>query len=366
MTGRERLLCILNREPTDRAAWTTLIDGPTRTIMSEDVQATSHMEFYRLVGCDVLLLGTWALAEDEQAVAARPVSPNVEDAWDALPGSVARHERRSPWGILTSEYQNGHPTRYPVQTLDDVRILTAIWEDTSYVPTGADYASALRAIGDSGILADALAASPVQQLIEMDMGLSGFYYLLDDHRSEVEHLMAVMHDRRLREYEIVAERTGADVVIPMENTSTMLTSPEIYRRYSLPQIRDYVRVVHSHGRKCVVHMCGHIRNLLTLIRETEMDGVNGLTPPPVGDTWPEDALDVCGEDFIILGGVFPPNVMHQTQLSYAQLSEALTAIYTARVRNANYLLWMGVDGLPTDIERFRMMRRWFDENGRMD
>jgi len=46
-------------------------------------------------------------------------------------------------------------------------------------------------------------------------GDANFYYLLDDHRREVEELLAIMHAKRLQEYEIVARRTPAEVVVAM-------------------------------------------------------------------------------------------------------------------------------------------------------
>ena len=54
-----------------------------------------------------------------------------------------------------------------------------------------------------------------------------------------------MHSKRLREYEILARRTPAEVVIPVENTSSTAISPTLYRTYSLPQIRDYVDALHG-------------------------------------------------------------------------------------------------------------------------
>lgn len=364
MTGRERLLNILDKKPVDRLSWTTLIDGPSRTLMPEEVQAMSHVDFYRYVGCDILMLGAYGLPEADQPVPPyQVVLPNLQVEWDVAPDGSARQTRRTPWGVLTAEFRNGHPTKYPVESLNDLSILKRIYLDIEYIGQEADYTNALRTIGESGIYAEAAAPSPVQQLIEMEMGLEGFYYMLEDHRHDMENLLETMHNRRLQEYELLAQGTGADVVIPMENTSTMLTSYDIYRRYSLPHIRDYVNILHKYDKKAVVHMCGHLKALLPLIRDTGMDGANAVTPPPVGNTMYEDALDICGEDFIILGGIFPPNIIHKTELSYDELSSMLDSLYTPRVRRASMLMWMAVDGLPTDLERFRMMRRWFDENG---
>ena len=54
-------------------------------------------------------------------------------------------------------------------------------------------------------------------------------------------------------------------------------------------------------------MCGHVKNLLDQIKDTGLDGVHALTPPPTGDTPWELAMDVIGEDLIIIG-VFDPTI----------------------------------------------------------
>ena len=96
-------------------------------------------------------------------------------------------------------------------------------------------------------------------------------------------LMAAMHRARLAEYDIVARCTPAPALIAVENTSSTLTSPEVYRRWTLPHVRDYAAVAHRHGKKLILHMCGLLADLLGLLAQTGMDGVNALTPPPVGD-----------------------------------------------------------------------------------
>lgn len=101
--------------------------------------------------------------------------------------------------------------------------------------------------------------------------------------------MAAMQACCRQEYEIVARRTPAEAVILVENTSSNLTSPAVYRKYSLPQVRDFVAATQRHGKKAILHMCGRLKDLLPEIRETGLDGIHGLTPPPFGDTTFQEA-----------------------------------------------------------------------------
>ena len=266
--------------------------------MPEAERAMMPLEFYRRIGCDVMQFGGYGLPEECRATwPARAVWPEAIVERTEQPDGTVVVTNKTPWGTLISASRNGHPVKPSVETLDDLRVLRSVWEHMRYeeVPGHEESFRRVEAlIGDRGIYLPTLDPSPVQQLIEVDMGAANFYYLLQDATEEMEALLGVMHERRKQEYEIVARRTPAEAVIPVENTSSTLTSPAIYERYSLPQIRDYCDIMHRRGKKVILHMCGLLRNLLPIIRRTGCDGYNATTPPTVGDTTFDVALDILG------------------------------------------------------------------------
>ena len=367
VTGRERLHRILNRQPVDRLSWTTLVDSTSLSVMPEPERSMAPLDFYCRIGCDVLQFGNYGLPADCQVQSpARRVGPAVEVAQDHAADGTWTVRTRTPWGTLTAASQGGHPVKYAVETLADLRVLKNVYLNTRYEEvqgTDESFRRAETQIGDAGMFVPTLGPSPVQQLIELDMGLATFYYLLEDARTEVEELLAIMHEGRRQEYEIVARCTPATAVIPVENTSSTLTSPAIYERYSLPQIRDYVDVMHRHGKQVILHMCGLLRNLLPVIRRTGADGYNATTPPTVGDTPLEWMLDTLGQDVVLFGGIFSPNDFQRPGVTKAELWRALDRLYTPRLRRANLVLWLGADGLPTPLERFLAVGEWMEKNG---
>ena len=362
MTGRGCLHRILNRQPTDRLAWTTLADDTTRAGMPDEVRQLSPIEFYRLVGCDILQFGNYGLGADWAVPQpSRLVSSSVK--CEVQPGAdgVITRRRLTSEGTLTAVIQRDHPIEYPVKSFQDLRILRGIWEASDYVeePGMEEAFDRLeRYIGESGMYVPTVEPSPVQDLLENEMGMATFYYLLQDHPREVEELLAIMHRRRLQEFQILARRTPAEVVIPIENTSSTLISPDLYRKYSLPQVSDYVDVLHRHGKKAVLHMCGHLKALLPVIHQTGLDGINAATPPSVGTTSVEDILDAYGEDFVLFGAILDPTVFHQTDVTPEQIHACLDRLYTPRVRRAHMLLWVAVDGLTTPLHKFQTINRW--------
>jgi len=367
MTGRERLLAILSNQPRDRVAWTTLVDERTRSVMPAHARGGTTLDFYRLIGCDVLQFGNYGLPPELRVPSpARLVTPPVETTQTTEGDGLVVRRRQTPWGPLVAAFKNGHPVKYPVEGIDDLRILRNLWAESRYEKTdgtGAAYERIDQAIGDRGLYIATLGPSPVQQLIELDMGLETFYYLLQDYRDQVEGLLDVMHAARMQECAIVARHTPAVAIMPVENTSTTLVSPDLYRRYSLPQIRDYVDIGHRHGRKVILHMCGLLRGLTGDLARTGMDGINALTPPPVGDLPFEVALDELGEDLVILGGVMDSTVFQKPDVTAEEIRQALERIFTPRIRRSAFLLWLGADGLPTSLDRFLVVRNWVAEHG---
>jgi hypothetical protein len=390
MKGRQLLHRILNRQSVDRLSWTTLVDDVTCSGMPDHVRRLPPIEFYRHIGCDIVQLGNYGLPQELRVPpAARLVCPDIKHDVLREDGSPLTQDgepvgqieigtggptvnqtvtlrRVSPWGTLATVLKHDHPVEYPVKSREDLRILRAIWEASDYVESpGMEeaFARVERHIGDDGIYVPWLDPSPVQNLLEYEMGMANFYYLLADHRQEVEELLAIMHAKRLQEYEIVARSTPAQVVVAMENTSSTLISPQFYRQYSVPQLRDYVDVLHRHGKIAVLHMCGHLKALLPAIRQTALDGINAATPPPVGTATYDDILDAFGDDFLIFGAVLAPTVFHKADLDCDELSKYLDNLYTPRLRRARMVLWLAVDGLQTPLEKFQCVARWMAANG---
>jgi hypothetical protein len=51
-------------------------------------------------------------------------------------------------------------------------------------------------------------------------------------------------------------------------------------------------------------------------------------------------------------------VLHKAGVSSAELHDYLTRLYTPRLRRANLVLWLAVDGLTTPLQRFLAVGQW--------
>ena len=359
MTGRERLIALLRGEPTDRLSWTVLVDDCTLGALPPELRGMTGVEFSRHLGCDIVQLEGWGTPH-------QCVSPSLEWGEDVATMGRAEGQQfiqqiRCPAGVLESVSQRGHPRKFLVSTLAELRVYRSLWEGARFVAHDdrPAFAALETLIGDDGIVTRFLAPSTIPRLLENDFGMQAFYFLLNDYPQEMTELIALMHEKELEAFRIAASGPG-EVMILCENTSTTYISPDIYRRFNGPHVRDFVDIVHAAGKTAIIHMCGHVKQLLRQIKDTGLDGIHALTPPPTGDTLWELALDALGEDQIIMG-VLDPTIFILGPV--AGIGEALDHLYTPRLRASRFILWPPADGLTVPLERFEAVARWMESNG---
>lgn len=360
MSGCERLMAIMHKQPAEGLAWTTLVDNATLGTMPEGLGGNGGLDLYRHLGCDIFLLDCWGLPYHFAAPHLRWPDWVVPETF--TDGEYRTEMLRAGDRVLSRVYRRSHPQQYPVRTLEDVGLYRQMWEEARYLPAD-DSAIAARAaadIGRDGIITRFWGPSAVQRLLETDMGTLNFYYMLHDHRADVEALIDVMHRREREAFEILAQGP-VEVLILAENTSTYYISPPVYRRYSKPAVAEFVDIAHAAGKVALVHMCGHVVDLLHDFKDIGMDGIHALTPAPTGNTPWELALDVMGEDTIIVG-ILEPTVWAAGPVE--QIGGALDALYTQRLRRSNFVLWPAADGIPVELARFEAVAHWMARQGR--
>jgi len=359
MTGRERIEAVLAGRRPDRLCWTTLVDSPTLNALPEGMRGLSGLEFYRRLGCDVFLLNCWDMPENFQS----PVlhwPPWVRERI-RVEGDRLVQEWQADGHTLRRVRVKGHPVEMPVKTLEDARLYRRMWSGAHFearddLPL---YGRVDAEIGDQGIVTRFWGPSAVPMLLEDDMGMMTFYDFYRDEPDELDALIRTIHEKHLDAFRILAEGP-CSVVILVENTSTFYIHPEVYRVWNGPQVKDFVDAVHRAGKVAIIHMCGHVLDILSLIKLTGLDGVHALTPPPTGNTPWETALDVLGEDTIIIGAL-DPTVFALNPVE--QIGPALDRLYTPRLRRSRFILAACADGIAVPWERFEAVADWMRRNG---
>lgn len=358
MTGRERLEAILHRQPADRLSWTTLVDGATLDALPESLGIQGELDFYRRISCDIFLLNGWSTG----CVFRNPklIWPDGTTGTTREEGNEEIRDLHTRLGTLRSTFRHHHPIKPPVASVKDLKVFIDLWQGArhEWFDDTGEFDRLNGMIGDDGLSVRFWGPSTIPQLLEFDTGTENFYYLLADEPALMNDVIETMHRKQLVAFEHLM-KSPFETVVLMENTSTTYISPDIYRRYNGPHVRDFVDIARAAGKIAIIHMCGHIRGLLDQIKDTGLDGVHALTPYPTGDTPWELALDVLGDDQIIMG-ILDPSIFISGPIE--DIGPALDQLYTPRIRRANFILWPAADGIAVPWERFEAVASWMERN----
>jgi uroporphyrinogen-III decarboxylase len=201
-------------------------------------------------------------------------------------------------------------------------------------------------------------SSPVQQLLQWDTGMEYFYYLAMDHPLQLQALLNAMQKVQIQRTHLACQ-FDVPVIYQAENTSTTMISPYYYEKYSLPQIHEQAQIVHQHGKKLVIHMCGLLYDLLELIKRTGLDGIHSVTPPPVGNT-PFDAVYNCFGNNFPIQGRFGSTQWHGLEVDEIRANLRKILSYDL-VQSRPFMLIVTADGLHVDYKEIKKIQYVVDE-----
>lgn len=344
MTPRERLTAVYHGQLADRVPWAPIISQPTLSAYSDEIQSKGVVQFTRDIGGDVLLRGSVHSTHQD----------GVETTQSA-DGETRTIEYRTPYGSLREVRRGPRILQRRVRSVADYDALRFICESQRFQLEEQRYWDADCDVADSGIVTASIGPTPVQQLLQFDMGVDGFAYNLADHPRELEGLMALMHAKNLELYELVTS-SPAEFVMLYENTSTTMISPAIYERYSLDHVKGFVDTMHKHGKVAIVHMCGKLDALLHLIQRTGLDAVDALTPVPTGDVDFLEAARIWGPEVTIHGVLDPSKWTHRP---IDEVERNIEELLTPELLEHPFVLCTAADGLPgIPIKKFEAIGRF--------
>jgi len=352
MNGRERLETTLRGEVAGEVPWAPLIFQDTLSLYPGRIREAGPVAFTRMIGGDVLM----------RVRSCRVSRPGVKVT--RREGGVLQIDYSTSHGSLRDVLHKGSygaPRResYPITSPDQYRILEEILQDQDLEPDYAKLEKLDAELGGSGTLMAFESTTPVQDLIQDWLGLRGFYSHLLRYRSDLENLISTMHEANMEIYGVMAD-SPLEFNCIVENTDIKLASPEVYARYSMGHVRDFVDAMHRAGKVAIVHMCGKVNGLLHLISQTGLDGIDCLTPAPIGDIDFPEVFDLFGRGFAIHGALDHPRWISK-HLTEEGIRENVIEVLDS-VEGQPFILCTAADGIPgIPIERFISIGRVVEE-----
>ncbi len=311
MSSRERLQAALASKPTDRAAWSPCVDGYFLSSLPED-QKLDEAGLHRAIGSDALLRHVMVFTSTGPmlGVRSRPAdNPRMEVGIERTSEQGFRIRYETPVGTLTEEFRTNPEspnipwfTKRKLQTIEDVKVFMYALETARCEPDFDPFARAVERLGDDGLVTTSGPASPMEHLINIDMGVEALTYALNDDPDTMEACFALMHKCHLEAYRII-EESPAEVVISYENLSTTLTSPANYARFVRLHCNDYADICRGAGKLYLTHMCGRLSGFAEQLEQTRQDGFIDIAPAPTGDVRMGLAKRSWARDRVLVGGI---------------------------------------------------------------
>jgi hypothetical protein len=361
MTSRERLLVALHGELPDRLPWApefnmvfaerVLRELPGAPYAPEDayIETCRRMRAECFARVDAIEV-TYPNVEVEE----RREGDEITRTYRTPARDLTLRARMMPEIGVEMEYQ------HLLRDVEDLRAYQFLYEDAVYTPRYDYVQSRLAAMGEAGLYSIFGPPTPLLDVIMFQIRLPNVYFFLDDHPEEMEALLATMHRRNCEYYELAASGPG-EVVRSFEDTSTTLLSPDLYRRYCLRQLQDYRDICHAHGKLFVPHMCGLLKGVLPELAATGLDGIEAVTPPPLGDCPIGLAREQLGPNITLIGGLDPTQFVGATpDKTRAMLLDYLSQIGDGR----RMVLGHEEIHIKADFESVRVIPELLEEHAR--
>jgi hypothetical protein len=191
---------------------------------------------------------------------------------------------------------------FPVKTLDDLKRLKWLCDNTRFHFNVKNFLQGMEFIGHRGEPQFWLPKSPYQALCQTWMKLENFIYALIDAPAEVEMVFQAIDASYDPLYQEIASSEQVRIINFGENIHVNLLSPDYFERYFIPFYQKRSTQLRQAGIYTHVHIDGYFNPLLKYLRTLPFDGYEALTPQPQGDVSLQEIKDHIG-DKVLLDGI---------------------------------------------------------------
>jgi uroporphyrinogen decarboxylase-like protein len=217
--------------------------------------------------------------------------------WETPKGTLSE-----TWEYMPQSYCWAH-TEYAVKNCDDLEILQDYYKRIQYHDSHEKFRNVAKFIGESGVPISPVPRSPLPALMTDWCGVEATIFLIMDHEKAVKKTLEVI-DESSNEAFYIAKESNAELFHFCDNLDSANSSP-YFNDYMKEYYEKRLEQLHKKNKFAVVHLDGLVKGLLPKLAEAGFDGVEALTPAPVGDVRIEDYADLVNNNRTVLWGGVP-------------------------------------------------------------
>jgi len=186
----------------------------------------------------------------------------------------------------------------------DFRTIEYILEHAEFEPRFEAFEAEEKEVGSHGFVVPCIHRIPFQQALLEYLGEMSLFQALYDNREQLDRLIHLLD---LQMVEILQQLGVTDLpyIEFGDNLDGMMTNPNLFREYCLPQYQKYTDMLHTQGKKVGSHTDGNLKPLVDLIPESGLDVCESFTPQPLTELLFEEAWQKWGKGKgpVIWGGI---------------------------------------------------------------
>ena len=221
----------------------------------------------------------------------------------------------TPAGELWAE-KTYYPDNPPTTTRKLVKDIVADMPKLRYLyPIAAGYDATefeeqRRAVGEDGAFGAAIGLPGFQSMVGLfDGGLEAVAYAYADHHDLMLELTEMQAAVLIRQAELILDARPDYIILSASGLWT-LNIARSFRELALPTAQKITRMAKEAGILSMLHSCGKERQLVEIFaNETDLDCINPLEPPPMGDCDLAEIKSVFGHRLGLFGNLHTTEVM---------------------------------------------------------
>jgi len=285
MTMRERMLAIIEGRTPDRVPF-----------VQYDGCAAPNGQIWSAIGRGNMGVLIWSEIFDYR-------HPDCKFEYESFTEQRIKGKRtflHTPKGTLTQEsliepvYHSEHIKKYFVENKEDYDILLYYLNNMEVTANYSRYMKAYHDLGEDGIPMLSLSRTAFQQLWIQWVSISDLSLHMADYPDITEACIGALNGIQRKQHEIV-RKASREIPIHYVEVPDNITAPVIgeacFRKYCMPVYQEFFEATDGNV-PFFVHMDGDLKPLWKAIGETNINGIDSLSPPPDNDTSVGQALSM--------------------------------------------------------------------------
>jgi len=183
----------------------------------------------------------------------------------------------------------------------DLPAFLELVRSTRYDFDGAGYCRFQKTLRPDEVVVAGEVFSPLK-LFHLAANPSETIFLLLDHQKECTEIIQYHLESQLAAIRQMVEK-GVEVVMAMDNLDSAFHTKKYLSQYSAEFYRRASEICHENGALFFIHACGQQKAILEQVVSYGVDGLEGVSFPPLGDIELHEAFRRTNPDFLITGGL---------------------------------------------------------------